>query len=229
MLDKPIKLADNADNLFFMGCGHWRHDRDFIYTPRGFKSVAEHDEALIKRWNETCSADSTCFHLGDLIFNDSDGVEFDKLMLRLNFRRLYLLLGNHNSGQKKAYERLLASVLPSAEFTGGCAYPIAHGVAGSADKMITFLPQYVEVEVNGDFLVLCHYPIYSHNKQAKGSYMICSHSHGNCDLTNKDKGQGRRLDVGVESFGRPVSLSFIKRHLKNRDLNSVDHHKRVAV
>ncbi len=56
--------------------------------------------------------------------------------------------------------------------------------------------------------------------------MLCGHSHSNCHLTNKDTGQGLRIDLGVESFGRPLSLAEIKRHLAGRDIDSRDHHSK---
>ena len=30
---------------------HFGHDREFIFGPRGFKTIQEHDEAIIQNWN----------------------------------------------------------------------------------------------------------------------------------------------------------------------------------
>ena len=31
---------------------HLQHDKPFIYEARGFSSIQEHDEAIIKNWNK---------------------------------------------------------------------------------------------------------------------------------------------------------------------------------
>lgn len=61
---KPVKFNDT--NIYFVGCTHWRHDRDFLWAKRGFSSVQEHDTVLTKRWNAAVKPNSTVFYLGIL-------------------------------------------------------------------------------------------------------------------------------------------------------------------
>lgn len=223
---KTLKFNGEEHNFFFISDLHQRHNRDFIYGPRGFKTVGDHDNTNIHQWNSVCNHLSTVFHLGDFIFNDGDGNEFWKLIDRLNFGKLYLLWGNHYSGQRQAYLKVLKDQFPdSVDIDGKLSYevyPLEFNI--NSTKKIIFLPQYAEICVNSTLLTLCHYPIVSHIKQGHQSIMLCGHSHSNCPITNKDTGKGMRLDVGVESFGRPISLKEVKYHLRNRDLDSVDHH-----
>jgi calcineurin-like phosphoesterase family protein len=60
---------------------------------------------------------------------------------------------------------------------------------------------YAELEVDGRFLVLGHYPFRSWNRQGRGAINLHGHSHGRL------KPVPRQFDVGVDPRGfRPVTL-----------------------
>jgi calcineurin-like phosphoesterase family protein len=225
---KNIKFNGDESNFYFLGCAHYRHNRTWIVDARGFKTIEEHDSNFIIQWNSYCTLNSICFSLGDLIFNDGKGEEFWKLIRRLNFKQLWAMPGNHYSGFRQAYLKTLKDQFPNAINELGEllyeVYPLKTIVDGY--KELIFIPNYVELIINSTQIVACHYPIVSHNHQGAGSYMFCSHSHSNCKLTNKDTGQGLRIDLGFDSFGRPMSLKEIKRHLNGRSLDSWDHHSK---
>ena len=50
---------------------HFGHDREFLYGPRGFTSIQEHDEEVIRRWNSVVNPEDEVFHLGDVMLNDN--------------------------------------------------------------------------------------------------------------------------------------------------------------
>lgn len=216
---RPLKFNLPEKDFFAFSDLHYNHDKDFIWGPRGFSSVEESNRVLIERWNETCDENSIVAHLGDFIFNDSKGEKMLALLHRLRFKELYLLLGNHVSGHKQLY---LDTLYNQTAQTDQEVYPLYLSL--NEGKRVCFLPQYVEFHVNRDELILCHYPIISHNHLGHGSTHLCGHSHGSCEFSHKNVNAGRRLDVGVESFGRPVNLTFIKNHLKGRDTDTRDHH-----
>lgn len=63
---------------------------------------------------------------------------------------------------------------------------------------------YAEIERDGHFLVLCHYPFRSWNRQHKGALNLHGHSHG------RMKELARQFDVGVDVWDyRPVSLATV--------------------
>jgi calcineurin-like phosphoesterase family protein len=63
---------------------------------------------------------------------------------------------------------------------------------------------YAEIEVDGRFVVLCHYPFRSWNRQHRGAVDLHGHSHG------KLKPALRQFDVGVDPRGfRPVTLAAL--------------------
>lgn len=97
--------------IFLTSDTHFGHDREFLWGPRGFTSSQEHDEAVIKNWNETVSAEDTVYHLGDLMLGDNlYGIECVK---RLN-GHIKLIRGNHDTDARwKLYEKL-----PNVELVG---------------------------------------------------------------------------------------------------------------
>jgi calcineurin-like phosphoesterase family protein len=63
---------------------------------------------------------------------------------------------------------------------------------------------YRELELDGRFLVLCHYPFRSWNRQHRGAINLHGHSHG------RMKALSRQMDVGVDAHDfRPVPLERI--------------------
>lgn len=63
---------------------------------------------------------------------------------------------------------------------------------------------YAEIERDGRFLVLCHYPFRSWNRQHKGALNLHGHSHG------RMKDLPRQFDVGVDVWDyRPVSIGTL--------------------
>ena len=97
--------------IFFTSDTHFGHDREFLWGPRGFTSFQEHDEAIIKNWNETVGPDDIVYHLGDLMLGDNvHGIECVK---RLN-GHIKLIRGNHDTDARwKLY-----ATLPNVELIG---------------------------------------------------------------------------------------------------------------
>jgi len=85
---------------------------------------------------------------------------------------------------------------------------IKHLVAGNNDPPATrsaegwtSVADYVELEIDGRRLVLCHYPFRSWNGQGKGAVNLHGHSHGRL------KPLPRQIDVGVDAWQfAPVRL-----------------------
>lgn len=73
---------------------HFGHNREFLYKPRGFNSIEEHDEAIIERWNKTVSDEDKVVILGDLMLGDNEhGIE---CLMRLNGNKSFIR-GNHDT------------------------------------------------------------------------------------------------------------------------------------
>jgi calcineurin-like phosphoesterase family protein len=70
---------------------------------------------------------------------------------------------------------------------------------------------YAELELDGAFLVLCHYPLRSWNRMAQGALNLHGHSHGRL------KPLPRQIDVGVDVWDfRPLALAEVQALLRRR-------------
>ena len=49
------------------------HNREFMYKPRGFSSIEEHDAMIIENWNKVVKPEDIVYLLGDLMLNDNEG------------------------------------------------------------------------------------------------------------------------------------------------------------
>lgn len=189
---------------------HIGHDRDFILNPRGYENVYQHDNESVSIWNDRVGPDDTVFCLGDVIFGKDAEVRFYEWLKQVNFRHLYVMSGNHDSGYRQTRKRL------GQQFD----------MDGNGGKNVYFIPNYYEISVDSQQIILCHYPIISWNGMSHGSWMIHGHCHNN--LVGKPIGDllysGKCLDVGIEAFHGPVSFDELKKILDERPIVSFDHH-----
>ena len=88
-------------NIFFTSDLHFGHKNLLKFTnPRPFKTIEEHDEALINNWNSVVKQNDKVYVLGDVALNfDSD--ELESKLIRLNGDK-YLILGNHDRAKNHA-------------------------------------------------------------------------------------------------------------------------------
>jgi len=112
--------------LFFTGDTHFGDTRVLRIDRRPFGSVGEHDEALIRYWNETVGQDDEVWHLGD--FTRGGGKSCANELLALLNGRKHLIIGN-NDDEATISAAGWASVQHYAEMTVNgklfilCHYP----------------------------------------------------------------------------------------------------------
>lgn len=83
--------------IYFTSDLHFGHDRDFIYERRGFSSIEEHDEALIRNFNEIVTDEDELYILGDVfLYDDEHGME---CLRRLKGKK-HLIRGNHDTNAR---------------------------------------------------------------------------------------------------------------------------------
>lgn len=103
------------NKTFGIGDTHIGHANILKFEPihRPFKTIEEHDEEIIKRWNATVSPKDTVWHLGDVLFGRGN---FHKLE-RLNGIK-NLILGNHDSYGLDLYLKYFNKVVPYHSING---------------------------------------------------------------------------------------------------------------
>lgn len=104
-----------------------------------------------------------------------------------------------------------------------------HFIRGNHDEIMPELEHhfesvqdYKELRIDGQKIMLFHFPIYSWNKAHRGSWHLHGHCHGNINYANEGN---TRIDVGVDCFNyAPVSFEEVREIMKTREFTVVDHH-----
>lgn len=84
--------------IYFTSDTHFNHDREFVYGPRGFESIQDMNETLIKNWNETVGPEDDIYVLGDF-FLGADYDYINEVLNKLN-GHIHLVVGNHDTPSK---------------------------------------------------------------------------------------------------------------------------------
>ena len=85
--------------IFVTSDTHFGHDREFLFSPRGFTSIQEHDAAVIANWNSVVGPDDVVYHLGDVMLGDN---AYGITCLKLLNGNIKIIPGNHDINNSKA-------------------------------------------------------------------------------------------------------------------------------
>lgn len=177
-------------SIFFTSDTHFGHNRGFMYEPRGFHSIEEHDKEIIRKWNEVVSPEDTVYLLGDLMLNDNEhGMECLK---RLN-GNIKIIWGNHDTDTRKA----LYETLPNVEILGYATV----------------------VKIDKYHFYLCHYPTYTSNLEngaPLSQHMINLYGHTHQHGSNFYHDIPFMYHIGLDSHNNyPVSFEQVIIDIKN--------------
>jgi len=216
---KVFKKFSSKDKLFFNGCSHIDHKRDFIFKPRGFNSAEEHSNFILDNLFRL-PTDSTLVFLGDFALNSS--VERVKSILNTVKCNIIFILGNHASNENKIIQEqkeLQFSIYD--KFTD--IWPIRYNTT-------TFLGYCGAIQVDNQYIYLQHMAQYIWPYQSDLSWCLCSHSHGSCkEINPQELNNNKILDCGTDNAlkynGTPFfSYSEIKQIMDRKSLQKRDHH-----
>lgn len=168
--------------IYFTSDLHFNHDREFIYGPRGFKSVKESNDALITNWTKTVQPTDDIYVLGDFFLGKDP--EYVKRILRVLPGKIHLILGNHDTPTKiKIYE---------------------------AARNVVEIVYATMVEYSGRQFYCSHYPTETADLQSNPSHAIiclCGHTHRKAKFHD---GKPYIYNVSVDAHdNRPVSIEEI--------------------
>ena len=104
-----------------------------------------------------------------------------------------------------------------------------HFVRGNHDEVLpeiadrfTTVQDYKELKIDGQKIILCHFPLLTWNKAHRGAWHFHGHCHGSVNHLNVGS---TRIDVGVDNFNyTPVSFDELRTLLKDKVYTPVDHH-----
>jgi calcineurin-like phosphoesterase family protein len=169
---------------------HFGHNQPFIYEPRGFKTIEEHDRTIIQNWNELVSWDDEVWLLGDVMLNDNEGG-----IRKLNqlAGKIYILAGNHDSTNRI---QMYANIRPTI-LTMGLAYILKY---------------------QGYNFYLSHYPTicsnYNSDRPLKQQMInLCGHYHTQDRFKDMDKGIIYHVELDAHN-NKPILLDNIIEDIK---------------
>jgi calcineurin-like phosphoesterase family protein len=204
-----IKIdVTNLRNVFFSADLHLNHTREFIYEARGYSSPKMHTDSVLDIINQNIRRNDIFFVLGDFCLNTTRE-EFEHNIDQIECDYIYYIWGNHNSQLRDAYKE---AIFKNYNLSQVDLYPVTH-------KNITFLGNYSEVCVNGQYITLCHYPINSWNNMNRGSWNLYGHTHEVTDLAT-----GKSLNVGWDMHKKPLSFDEVKTIMDKKCIKMEGHH-----
>ena len=171
--------------IWFTSDLHFCHNKPFLYEPRGFTSVYDMNEAIIKNWNSVVNDGDLVYVLGDLMLNDNE--EGRKCFNQLRGQK-FIILGNHDTDNRvQIYETQL------------------WGVMGIHDA--------IRIKENGYNFFLCHYPTltsnHDYNKPLNHRLIsLCGHTHTKDKFADWDKGYIYHCELDAHN-NYPVSIDKI--------------------
>ena len=88
--------------IFVLSDTHFGHKRVLDFERFDFKTIEEHDEFIIKKWNSVVTKKDKVYHLGDVFFGKGD---FQSIIHRLNGYKI-LVRGNHDQKGEEYFKRI---------------------------------------------------------------------------------------------------------------------------
>lgn len=155
-----------------------------LYREVNKQYIDQHDNKLIKNWNDIVKENDLVYILGDLSFKN--GEETNKILQQLNGDKI-LIKGNHDF-----------------------AFLDTHKFDKSLFKEIV---DYKEINIYDKNFVLFHYPIATWNLKQKGSIHLYGHVHSNKTTTHPlEMELENAYNVGVDvNHYKPINIkNFIK-------------------
>lgn len=86
--------------IFVISDYHFNHNKEFIYSKRGFSSVEEMNKALVSCHNCIVSPEDTVYVLGDVCMGDMETLDSSKKLIESLNGHLHIIRGNHDTDMK---------------------------------------------------------------------------------------------------------------------------------
>lgn len=204
MMKQQIYKFDSGEKIFFTSDTHFHHVNIMKYCNRPFNTIEEHDEEIIKRWNEKVPKDGLVFHLGDVFFQ-SYTYAID-ILQRLNGNKI-LIIGNHD------WKNLINKI-----------DKVYHNK--TLNDCFINITQQLFIEIEGQKIYLNHFPflcmngVYGNDNliwQLYGHVHTSPYSDTGLDMPRLKMCFPQQYDVGVDNNNfTPVSFNELKTIINNR-------------
>lgn len=183
-------------DIWFSSDLHFEHKKIVQYTNRPW-TQEENTEKLIERWNSRVGVMDDVYHLGDFSFlYPKQAQKLVDIIRQLN-GKIHFIKGNHCDNR-------LWRIVED--------YNMPH---------VIWIKDYHELTVQGQHIVMCHYPMAIWNRSHHGTWMLHGHTHGSY------QGEGKILDVGIDNHPEHQVFSYdeIAQFMAKRPIYAPSHHK----
>lgn len=182
-------------SIFITSDTHFGHNKEFLYKPRGFSNIYDHDNQIIYNWNQIVQKNDEVYLLGDVMLGDTSyGL---KCLGQLN-GNIHIIRGNHDTDRRVELYKSCPNVVEVVE----------------AKRL-----QYAKY-----YFFLCHYPVLSANydtdKPLRARLIsLCGHTHTQNPFLDWDKGLIFHCEMDTHSCF-PWNLNTIIILMKDRLANT---------
>lgn len=175
-------------DIWFTSDTHFAHSKNFLWKPRGFNSIEEHDSYIIANWNSIVKSDDIVYHFGDVMLGND--LSYGMSCLNQLNGQIKIIRGNHDTDRRWA----AYSTLDNVETLG-----------------------YADIIKCGKWhFYLSHYPTYIGNmKESHPKFWnLCGHRHCKNKWEDIDKGQIYHVELDCHN-NYPVNLETIKEDIRD--------------
>lgn len=171
---------------------HFGHSKSFLYEPRGFNNIYDHDKAIINNFNKIVDYTDTIYCLGDCMLGDNQyGLS---CLHQLNCQNIKIILGNHCTDKR-------------IELYKSC-------------YNVEVLGYSIPLKYKHYHFYLSHYPSlvsnYDTDKPFKARTInLCGHTHTQDKFKDFDKGLIYHVELDAHN-NAPVSIDQIIKDIKER-------------
>lgn len=107
---------------------HFNHDREFIWKARGFSSVQEMNEEIVKRHNSVVAPNDVVYVLGDCCLGGGEKaiLEANKALIESLNGEIHIIRGNHCTTPRIAMYKTCANVVEAGAWADMIVYKGYH-------------------------------------------------------------------------------------------------------
>ena len=203
-MNKTSNKRNNEPKVFFTSDTHYSHKNicrgvsnwEGGKGTRDFENLQEMNDAIVDGINSTVGEDDILYHDGDWSFGGFHKI--NEFRRKIKCKNVHLILGNHDVHIARNKQ----------------------GVAGNFSSVA----HYRELEIEGQKIVMSHYPMIVWNNHFHGAWMLFGHCHGSLDVKHLN---GRKtMDIGIDIHPefRPYSFEELKEIMDKKSIHFIDHH-----
>lgn len=170
---------------------HFGHSRNFVYEPRGFKTIWEHDKKIIENWNSVVDMTDDVYLLGDVMLGDNN---YGLSCLKQLNGRIHIIRGNHDTDARLALYKNCYNVVE-----------VCDAKYLKAENQMFFLSHYPSLTANWDT-----------DKPLKSRIInLCGHVHTKDRWNDWDKGLIYHCEVDAHEC-KPINIKNIIEDIKEQ-------------